>query len=244
MHTQWAEAAQFRPPNRATLAQAITDDLRRRIVSGELAQHRKLPSVRKLAYLYGVSVPTVGSALHALAALGFVRKSPGVGTFVSGPRDHTALLNYVWRAASTAELAILRAAIDERSAVILVNRVVTLPRVRLPRTLDDINFFVHERSINRRSDPELFLRADLAFHRTILASLRGIEIGPVLYERIGERLLPALMGVADLQATDERLDHDHLALAAAILDGRVAAVIRLARAVAGQELQSLDSSLG
>lgn len=226
------------------MAQAITDDLRRRIVSGELGQHRKLPSVRRLAHLYGVSVPTVGSALHALATLGFVRKSPGVGTFVSGPRDHTALLNYVWRAASTTELAIMRAAIDERAAVILVNRVMTLPRVRIPRTLGDVNFFVHERSMSRRSDPETFLNADLAFHRTILASLRGIEIGPALYERIGERLLPTLLGVAGLQADDERLDEDHLSLAAAILDGRVAATIRLARAVANRELHSLDSSLG
>lgn len=244
LHTQWGEAALFRPPRRVSLAQAITDDLRRRIVTGDLSQGRRLPSVRKLARLYRVSVPTVESAMHALAALGFVRISRGVGVFVSRPRDQTALLIYVWRSASTSELAIVRAAIDARAAPLLAARVNKHPPIRVPRAISDISFFAHERSAQRMSDPQTFLDADLYFHRKVLASLRGIEIGPALYERLTERLMTALLGVADVQAADRELDVAHLSLAAATLNGDIRAAARLARAVANRELRSLDSTLG
>lgn len=244
MHTQWAEAAIFRSPRRVSLAQHITDQLRRRIVTGDLAVGRRLPSVRKLAHLYGVSVPTIESAIHALATLGFVRISRGVGTFVAAPRDQTALLSYVWRSASASELAIVRAAIDERAAPIVAGQVRSAAAVRMPRTLHDINFMVHERSMHRSGDPETFIRADLAFHRAVLASARGVEIGATLYERIGWRLMPELMGVADLQAADSTLDDIHLRLSSAVLDGDIRSAARLARCVANAERRSMRATLG
>ncbi|MGH2417398.1 MAG: GntR family transcriptional regulator, partial [Candidatus Limnocylindria bacterium] len=53
MHTQWSEAAIFRPASRDTMAQQITNHLRRRIVTGDLRPGLRLPSIRKLARLYG-----------------------------------------------------------------------------------------------------------------------------------------------------------------------------------------------
>lgn len=244
MHTQWPEAALFRPSRRVSLAQQITDQLRRRIVSGDLPVGRTLPSVRKLAHLYGVSVPTVESALHALATLGYVRVSRGVGTFVAVPRDQTALLNYVWRSASSHELAIVRAAIDERAAPIVAGRIRSAPMVRMPRTLHDINFMVHERSTHRSGDPESFVRADVRFHETILRSVRGVEIGATLYERIARRLWPELMGVADLQAADSTLDEMHLRLSSAVLNGDTRSAARLARGIAIAERRSMRATLG
>jgi GntR family transcriptional repressor for pyruvate dehydrogenase complex len=244
LHTHWAEAAIFRPPRRGSLAQAITDHLRRRIVSGDLPAGRRLPSVRKLAHLFKVSVPTIESAIHALATLGFVRISRGVGIYVASPRDQTALLNYVWRAASIAELGVVRAAIDERAAPLVARQVATHPELRLPRTLADINFFAHERSLSRIGGPQSFLDADLMFHNVVLASLRGFEIGPAIYERVCDRLGPALLAVADVQSADAELDHAHLALTSAILDGDAAAATRLARTMAGRELRSLEVTLG
>jgi DNA-binding FadR family transcriptional regulator len=184
------------------------------------------------------------SALHALATLGFVRATHGVGFFVTGPRDQTALLNYVWRVASAHELSIVRATIDERAAPMVASRVHTGSRMRLPRTLDDINLLVHERSLHRLEDPRSFVEADIAFHRSIVASLRGMEIGPTLYERIGMRLMDALMMVADVQADDTDLEVGHLSLATAILDGDVGAAARRARYVALEELRSLSTTLG
>jgi DNA-binding FadR family transcriptional regulator len=154
------------------------------------------------------------------------------------------LLNYVWRAASPLELAITRAAIDERAAPLVAAAVRDEPQSRVPRTLEDINFLVHERSMNRTGDPETFLRADLAFHRAIVASLRSIEIGPALYGRVCDRLRPELMPVADVQAGDGPLDAAHLRLAAAVLGGDVRGAARCARHVAHRELRSLEKALG
>lgn len=226
------------------MAEQITDQLRRRIVSGDIAVGRRLPSVRKLAYLYGVSVPTIERALHGLATLGFVRVSRGVGTFVTAPNDKSSLLTYVWRIASSSELAIVRAAIDERAPPIVAGQVRSAASIRMPRTLDDINFTVHDRSMHRIGGPEAFIRADLAFHRAVLRSTRGVEIGTTLYERIGARLMPDLMGVADLQAADATLDDMHMRLSSAVLNGDVRAAARLARCVAIAERRSLRATLG
>ena len=213
-------------------------------MTGDLPAGRRLPSVRKLARLYGVSTPTVGSAIHALATLGFVRVARGVGTFVAFPKPQMTLLTYVWRTASTDELARVRAAIDTQVAPLVAAEVRDRPQTRLPRTLGDINFFVHERSVSRFGDPRTFLRADLAFHRAVVASVRGLEIGPALYERIGQRLLNASMPVADIQAGNRALDEAHLRLASVILDGDVRATARCARRVAIDELDSLHGALG
>ncbi|MGH2380861.1 MAG: FadR/GntR family transcriptional regulator, partial [Candidatus Limnocylindria bacterium] len=188
MHTQWTDAALFRPPRRGTLAQAIADHIRRRIVTGDISPGRRLPSIRMLARLFAVSVPTIESAVQALVALGFVRVSHGVGIFVAEAKDHTALLRYVWRVATTHELAMVRAAIDERAPAVVAAQVATQPPIRMPRTLSDIGFFAHERSIQRSGDPESFLEADVRFHCTVLASMRGIEVGPALYEGVLKRL--------------------------------------------------------
>ena len=212
-------------------------------MSGDLPPGQRLPSIRKLASLYGVSAPTVGSAIHALASLGFVRVSHGVGTFVAFPKNQMTLLNYIWRTASTHELALVRSAIDTQVAPLVAAEVRDKPLNRLPRTLSDINFFVHERSVRRYGDPRTFLDADFAFHRAVVASLRGLEVGPAVYERVGQRLMAPLMAVADIEAANRDLDEAHLRLASAILAGDVSATARCARRVALDELRSLDSTL-
>lgn len=213
-------------------------------MTGDLPPGRRLPSVRKLASLYRVSTPTVGSAIHALASLGFVRVSRGVGTFVAFPKDQMTLLTYIWRTASTHELALVRAAIDTQVAPLVAAEVRDKPLNRQPRTLSDINFLVHERSVRRYGDPRTFLEADVAFHRAVVASMRGLEIGPALYERVCQRLIAEFMPIADVEAGNRELDEAHLRLASAILAGDVTATARCARRVALDELHSLHFTLG
>jgi len=213
-------------------------------VTGDLRPGRRLPPIRTLARLFAVSVPTIESAVQALVALGFVRVSHGVGIFVAEPKDHTALLRYVWRTASIHELALVRAAIDERAAAVVATQIASQPPIHMPRTLSDIGFFAHERSIQRSGHPETFLEADVRFHLTVLASMRGVEIGPALYEGVLKRLQQILLTVADLQASDAELDASHLRLTSAILDGEVGRAARLARSVANGELRSLRATLG
>lgn len=246
---QWNEGAIFQPQRHTSLVQQVADHLRRRIVTGDLSPGRKLPPMDRLAHLYGVSRTTMGAALHALAALGFVRISHGVGVFVTRPRSSAALLNHAWLQATPMELALMRSGIDERMPVVVARQVATatrlrLPRLRLPRMLSDITHHASERSAWRPIGAEVFLKADLAFHRSIAASIRGAEITVQLHDHIGQKLMPALLTVADVLAGDEVLDRAHRALATAISNGEARTAARLARTVARQELQSMQHVVG
>jgi len=196
-----------------------------------------------MATLFGVSAPTVQSAIHILRALGFVRVSHGNGTYVARPRGGAATLTYAFLNASTKELAEMRAAIDRRVPTVVARAVATVPRPRLPRTLSDISFLAGERAVARHMGPENYLRADLAFHEAIIRSVRGLEVTREVYLAIGERLGPTLLGAADLIAADQGLDDAHRQLAAVIVDGRALAADRLARDIAERELRPLAARL-
>lgn len=64
----------------------ITDDLRQKIRSHELAAGKPMPSQASLADQYKVSLPTVQQALGVLMAEGLIDAVQGVGTFVRAPR--------------------------------------------------------------------------------------------------------------------------------------------------------------
>lgn len=66
-----------------TAYQVVAERIRRRIVGGEWEWRTPLPSEYALAEHYGVSRPTVRSAIAILADGGMVEKRPGKGTFVT-----------------------------------------------------------------------------------------------------------------------------------------------------------------
>lgn len=63
-------------------------DLRRRIVSGELAPGTRLPTRRQMVVQYRASLPTVQQALDELLKNGFVEIRGPLGTFVAGSPPH------------------------------------------------------------------------------------------------------------------------------------------------------------
>ncbi|MEV7268391.1 winged helix-turn-helix domain-containing protein [Micromonospora aurantiaca] len=68
------------PPCRLTYEQ-IADDLAARILAGEYPPHTPLPSLRELATLYSVSVPTIQKAHIVLRTRGLTYGVPGAGVF-------------------------------------------------------------------------------------------------------------------------------------------------------------------
>jgi DNA-binding FadR family transcriptional regulator len=222
LHTSMYDAAIFTRRRRMSVMRDITDHLRRRIVAGELGPDRPLPSMRHLAEMYGVSVTTIRGSLHALAAMGFVRISHGIGVYVSRPRSIATELIFASLEATPFELAGIRAAIDEPMAVLAARTARGTKGGQLPRMLMDLSFLAGERSASRLGVPaETFVRADLAFHAAIAASVRGAEASRSLYEQIGRRLMPQLSASAADQASDVRLDQAHRALATAITEGQL-----------------------
>jgi GntR family transcriptional regulator, transcriptional repressor for pyruvate dehydrogenase complex len=69
--------------DRRGAADQVLDDLRKRVLSGELARGTKLPSEKQLASYYGVSGPTIRESVRALSTMGLVEVRHGSGTYVA-----------------------------------------------------------------------------------------------------------------------------------------------------------------
>ncbi|MCL2618936.1 MAG: GntR family transcriptional regulator [Defluviitaleaceae bacterium] len=61
----------------------IADDIRRNIVSGELSEGDKLPSVRECSVKYSVTAITIQRAVAQLEEYDIVQTRKGVGSFVA-----------------------------------------------------------------------------------------------------------------------------------------------------------------
>jgi GntR family transcriptional repressor for pyruvate dehydrogenase complex len=72
---------------RGRIADRIVDDLRERILSGELPNTSRLPAERELAEQYGVSGATIREAIRVLATVGLVSVQHGTGSFVTAESD-------------------------------------------------------------------------------------------------------------------------------------------------------------
>lgn len=74
---------QINPLSDIALYEQIAEQLRQLILSGTLAEHTPLPSVRGLAQMLGISVITTRRAYTELEQQGYVLTIPAKGTFVS-----------------------------------------------------------------------------------------------------------------------------------------------------------------
>lgn len=75
----------------------IREDLRGRILSGDLNRGEKLPSEEELSESYGVSRMTLRQGMSDLVEEGLLYRKQGVGTFVAlqhFARDHSFLQNF------------------------------------------------------------------------------------------------------------------------------------------------------
>lgn len=77
---------------RAPLYQQIKDYVLSRILSGDWAVDRRIPSENELVREMGASRMTINRALRELTAEGRLRRVQGVGTFVADPRPQLELL--------------------------------------------------------------------------------------------------------------------------------------------------------
>ena len=74
---------QIDPLSEVALYEQIAEQLKQLILTGTLAEHTPLPSVRGLAQMLGISVITTRRAYTELEAQGYVLTVPAKGTFVS-----------------------------------------------------------------------------------------------------------------------------------------------------------------
>ncbi len=75
------------PGDGRSLARQITDAVRMRITTGDLAAGARLPSVRGLAEQLGINPNTVAKAYTQLTNEGWLSSQPGQGLFVAPQRQ-------------------------------------------------------------------------------------------------------------------------------------------------------------
>ena len=199
----------------------------------------------KLAKLYGVSEPTMRTAIHALAALGLVRIEWGVGVYVRRPRTNAAVLDHAWRDATTTELASLMAVLNERLSMLAAAEVDRTANRRVIRDAAELILLARERSaVGRLWSADEFVDADLAFHRAVARLPAEATGASTLLEWLARRLRPTLVATARAHARDDRLDRGHLELADAITTGDGRRAARAARLVARREARTILAELG
>jgi GntR family transcriptional repressor for pyruvate dehydrogenase complex len=236
LHTTWQQAALFRPVPREPLVPQIVDQLREHIVLGALRESDRLPSLRQLARLFGVSVPTMRAAIQALAYLGVVKVTHGVGTFVSHGKASPRAENAGLRRASPQELIELRGLLEVHAAKLMAT---AMRKDAANAAFSELHVWAWDRNYRQGPSPEEFLRADAQFHAAILAGA-GSAYAASLHGQVCERLTVRLRAQAGRHRNDHELGQLHWTLFEAIEHGQperaAIAAARIATAEASEGL--------
>lgn len=75
-------ASIFKPIKQKKLSEEIVEQIKARIIEGQLRPGEKIPAERDLSTMLGVSRPSVREAIMALEAMGFLEVRRGGGTYV------------------------------------------------------------------------------------------------------------------------------------------------------------------
>lgn len=203
------------------LSTALVEDLRRRIVEGELVPGQKLPSENELVAERGVSRTVVREALSRLQAEGLVQTRRGSGSFVltppTGPDGGASVPGAAPPATLRDRLDLLdyRVAIESEAAALAAAR----------RTEEQAAVLVHaERAFAAAPpSPAEALRLDFAFHRSVVEAAGS----PLLLQAV-DALGPAMIAMprrrlesGDATARQDTVAAEHAAVAAAILTADV-----------------------
>jgi DNA-binding FadR family transcriptional regulator len=231
-HEHWySRPAQLLPLRRGTLAQRSADQLRRRIVLGDLRPGARIESSRALAKELKVSLPVVREAMAELRAIGLVEIRQGVGTFVTRRPRAAPPARAAKRRASRREVHELRAGLEPLAAA----KAATRPG---PVRLRGVRLALHERERVRHSgDATAFTNADLELHRCV-AQAAGNVVAVAVQGIAAKSLWPDLAARAGSLAPDPRLAELHARLVDAIEAGRSATAGRVARAIAEIEARA------
>jgi GntR family transcriptional repressor for pyruvate dehydrogenase complex len=182
------------------LAYRIVEELKQRILSGEIAPGEKLPGENRLVEEFGVSRTVVREAVSRLQAAGLVETFQGRGSFVLEVPEGTPGLREVRSHRDVLELMDFRIGVESEAAGLAAGRRSVHQLKGIDRALDEF------RRIG--DDPARSVEADFAFHLKVAVASGNrfyseliAELGPMMIMLPRTRLDPAY----------EMSDPDHLA---------------------------------
>jgi DNA-binding FadR family transcriptional regulator len=204
---------------RPKLSMRVVEALRARLLSGEIAPGRKLPTESKLTETFGVSRTVIREALAALAADGLVEARQGAGVFVIA-KPSTAFsaigLDIGKKISVALNVLEVRMGIEIESAGLAAQR-----RNGAQEAAIQEAFFDFDRLLEL---DQATGKTDFAFHRAIAAATNNSFYVEVL-DALGERTIPC--DLTSPWGTDSvlsktyqvGLQHEHLAILKAISAG-------------------------
>lgn len=148
------------------LSDAVIDEIKRLIDSGELKEGDKLPNQHELAARLGVSRASLREALHTLSLIGVIEQHPGLGTIVANrvPEflpDHLSL-PLVSDEEATYELIETRRCIEVAAVELAVQKITDEEIEQMGETVREMNLAVKEGRL------EDYIKKDAEFHQLII----------------------------------------------------------------------------
>jgi GntR family transcriptional regulator, transcriptional repressor for pyruvate dehydrogenase complex len=144
------------------LAYELVEELKRRILSGEIAPGEKLPAENSLVEEFGVSRTVVREAVSRLQAAGLVETFQGRGSFVLEVPERSSGLREVRSHQDVLELMDFRIGVESEAAGLAAVRRTEHQLLGIERALADF------RRIG--DDPSRSVEADFAFHLKVAAA--------------------------------------------------------------------------
>ncbi|MCX6551147.1 MAG: FadR/GntR family transcriptional regulator [Acidobacteria bacterium] len=162
--------------------QLVVSHVRGMLDRGELRPGDRLPAERELARQLGVSRPSLRAGLRSLSVMGVVQIRPGAGSFIAGgpPAFGTDALRF--------QAALHGFTRDQMFQARLVLEVAVAGMAAGHATSDDLIAVSDEATgmFASMTDPQMFLRHDIEFHRAIAAAC-GNPILSALVNMVAEQ---------------------------------------------------------
>ncbi|WP_241996368.1 FadR/GntR family transcriptional regulator [Kribbella antiqua] len=203
--------------SRRGLAYDLVEELKRRILSGEIAPGEKLPAENSLVEEFRVSRTVVREAVSRLQAAGLVETFQGRGSFVLEVAERASGLREVRSHRDVLELLDFRIGVESEAAGLAAQRRTEHQVKAIERALDDFKRI--------GDDPSRSVEADFAFHLKV-ANASGnrfytdliSSLGPMMIMLPRTRLDPAYEMSDATHLTRVVLEHENISAAIARAD--------------------------
>ena len=171
-----------------SLAEQVTDELQRLMLTGKLKEGEKLPSERELCELFGVSRTVVRESIRTLRTKGLVEVRPGIGSIVRSPSSNQVIEGLsllIQSKANGAEIS-LEALCEVR--LLLEVEIAKLAAERAtPEDIEEIQKIVGDLE-TRVNLPAKFYERAVDFHRSLALATHN-HLLVIIFDAIQELVL-------------------------------------------------------
>jgi GntR family galactonate operon transcriptional repressor len=198
---------------------ALVDDLVERIVAGDIASGKAMPTEPALCAAYGVSRTVVREAVKALEEKGLVTAFQGIGTLVSGQDSWNLLDPHVLAATvrHDEQYDVLDQLIAVRSAL-ESDMVATAARRATPADLAELGVLMDSLEASIRT-PEQMDEFDVAFHERLML-VSGNVLGRAIVHTVHAEARKSIRYLGHSSAADRKLtNRQHRAVLEAVAAG-------------------------